>query len=99
VGKPEPLRVERDVNQNAGGEVAVLFDGPRRLEAFLAQAREGGFSRAASADLAAVDAAMLAELAAADERRLKVTATIVADHLYVEVNGRTLDGPLHRAGS
>lgn len=96
VGRPEPARVERDVNQNAGAEVAVLFDGARRLAAFLAEARERGLARAGGADLAAIDGPMLAELAALDERRLKVVATLVADHLYLEVNGRTLDGPLHR---
>jgi uncharacterized protein YaeQ len=97
VGRPEPARVERDVNQNAGAEVAVLFEGARRLAAFVAEARELGFARAAAVDLAAIDAAVLAELAALDERRLKVVVTLVADHLYLEVNGRALDGPLHRA--
>jgi uncharacterized protein YaeQ len=96
VGKPEPARVERDVNRNAGAEVAVLFDGARRLSSFIAEAREGGFARAAAADLAALDGRLLAELAAMDERRLEVVVTLVADHLYLEVNGRTLDGPLHR---
>jgi uncharacterized protein YaeQ len=99
VGRPEPARVERDVNQNAGAEVAVLFDGPRRLAAFLADAREHDLARAASADLAAVDGPLLAELAAVEERRVKLVVTLVADHLYLEVNGRALDGPLHRAAS
>jgi uncharacterized protein YaeQ len=98
VGRPEPARVERDVNQNAGARVAVLFDGPRRLAAFLAEARERGLARAEAAELAAIDGPLLAELAGLDERRLKVVVTLVADHLYLEVNGRTLDGPLHRAG-
>jgi hypothetical protein len=84
------------VNQNAGAEVAVLFDGPRRLAAFLAEARERGLARALAADLAAVDGAVLAELAACDERRIKAVVTLVADHLYLDVSGRTLDGPLHR---
>lgn len=97
VGRPEPARVERDANQNAGAQVAVLFDGARRLGAFLAEARESGLARAEAADLAAVDGSVLAELAAVDERRIRVVATFVADHLYLEVNGRTLDGPLHRA--
>ena len=35
VGRPDPVRVERDVNQNPGADIAVLFDGPRRLAAFL----------------------------------------------------------------
>jgi uncharacterized protein YaeQ len=97
VGKPEPSRVERDVNQNAGAEVAVLLDGPRRLAAFLAEVRERRLARAAAAELAAVDAPLLAALAGIDDRRLEAVVTLVADHLYVDVNGRALDGPLHRA--
>src|SRR5512134_2045945 len=96
VGKPEPSRVERDVVQNAGAEVAVLFEGPRRLAAFLDEARSRGLARAEAADLAAIDGPLLAELASIDGRRLKVVATLVADHLYLEVSGRSLDGPLHR---
>ena len=99
VGRPEPARVERDVNQNAEAEVAVLFDGARRLTAFLDEARERGLARAAGADLAAVDGPLLAELAAIEERRIEVVVTLVADHLYVETRGRTLEGPLHRAES
>jgi uncharacterized protein YaeQ len=97
VGKPEPQRVERDVTGNAGAHVAVLFESPRRLDAFLDEARERRLARLAAADLAAIDAPLLAALAALDDRRLKVVATLVADHLYLEVNGRALDGPLHRA--
>lgn len=99
VGRPEAARVERDVNQNAGAEVAVLFEGARRLAAFLAEARERGLARAAAADLAAMDGPLLAELAAVDVRRIELVVTLVADHLYLEVNGRALDGPLHRAVS
>jgi uncharacterized protein YaeQ len=99
VGKPEPQRIERDVNQNAGAEVAVLFESPRRLEAFLSEAREARFDRALRADLAAADPALLRDLAVHDERRIRASVTVVADHLYVEVAGRTLDAPLHRAGS
>lgn len=97
VGKPEPVRVERDVNQNAGADVAVLFDSPRRLDAFLAEVRERRLARAAAADLAAVDPAVLAALAMRDDRRIRAAITLVADHLYVDVGGQTLDGPLHRA--
>jgi uncharacterized protein YaeQ len=97
VGRPEPSRIDRDVKQNAGADVAVLFDGPRRLAAFLTDAREGGFDRVEAADLAAADAELLSELATLEERRLRVTLTLVADHLYLDVNGRSLDGPLHRA--
>jgi uncharacterized protein YaeQ len=99
VGKPDPQRIERDVNQNAGADVAVLFESPRRLEAFLAEAKEGRYVRASAADLAAADPALVKELGAREERRIKASITLVADHLYVEVDGRTLDAPLHRQGS
>jgi uncharacterized protein YaeQ len=99
VGRPDPVRVERDVKQTAGAEVAVLFDGARHLAAFLAEARGRGLVRASAADLAAVDGPLLAELATIDDRRSEVIVTLVADHLYLDVNGRTLDGPLHRAPS
>ena len=55
VGKPEPQRIERDVNGNAGAKVAVLLESPRRLDAFVAEARERGLARLARAELAAVD--------------------------------------------
>jgi uncharacterized protein YaeQ len=96
VGKPEPARIERDVNQNAGAEVAVLFESPRRLEAFLGEVRERRLGRVASVDLAAADPALLAALASREERRIRAAITLVADHLYVDLDGRTLDAPLHR---
>jgi uncharacterized protein YaeQ len=96
VGKPEPSRVERDVNQNAGAEVAVLFESPRRLAAFVAEARERRLARAAAADLAAADPGLLAAVSGCDERRIRSSVTLVADHLYVDLDGRTLDGSLHR---
>jgi uncharacterized protein YaeQ len=96
VGKPDPSRVERDVNQNAGARVAVLFDAPRRLDAFLEEARAGGLARLARADLAAIDPALLRELGSREDRRFKTSVTLVSDHLYVEVAGQMLEGPLVR---
>jgi hypothetical protein len=47
--------------------------------------------------LAAVEPALLADLARVEERRTRLGLTVVGDHLYVERDGRSLDGPLHRA--
>ncbi|BDG04525.1 YaeQ family protein [Anaeromyxobacter oryzae] len=96
VGKPEPARIARDVSQNAGARVAVLFESPRRMEAFLTEAAGEKLGRVAQAELAAVEPALLAELSARDDRRIRSSVTIVADHFYVERDGRTVDGPLHR---
>lgn len=96
VGRPDPERIAKDVAQNARARVAVLFDSPRRMEAFLAEAREKRLDRLQKAELAALDPALLAELSAWDDRRIRCSLTLVADHLYLERDGRTLDGPLHR---
>lgn len=97
VGKPEPGRVERDVTANSGAAVAALLESPRRLEAFVAEARERRLARLSGVDLAAADPALLGLLARWDERRLRAGFTFVADHVYVDVEGATVDGPLHRA--
>jgi uncharacterized protein YaeQ len=97
VGKPEPQRVERDVNANAGARVAVLFESPRRLEAFVAEARERRLARLGRAELAAVDPSLLAWLSRHDDRRTRLGLTFVADHVYVDLDGEAGDGPLLRA--
>jgi uncharacterized protein YaeQ len=96
VGRPDPERVERDVNRSGGAAVAVLFESPRRMAAFLAEARERGLVRLASAELAAVDPGLLQALSAYDERRIRLSLTFVADHVYAELAGRMHDAPLER---
>lgn len=98
VGKPDPDRVARDVAQGGGARVAVLFESPRRLDAFLAEGRDRRLDRLARADLAAVDPPLLAWLSTREDRRLRASITLVADHLYLDLAGETLDGPLHRKG-
>ncbi len=96
VGKPAPERVQREADRHPRARLAVLFESRQRLEAFAAAAREQGLSRLSRVALAAVDAPLLAALAAVDERRTRLTVTLVGDHLYVERAGRTMDGPRHR---
>lgn len=97
VGKPEPERIDREVSRNGGARVAVLFDSPKRLAAFVEEAAAAGLARVGRAELAAVEPAFLAALAADDARRTKVSVTIVGDHVYVvDGAGRTAESPLHR---
>lgn len=96
VGRPEPERVARDVAQNAGARVAVLFDGPRRMAAFVAEAQERNLTRLARAELAAIDPPLLAALSAREDRRVRCQLTFVADHVYASIGDESWDGPLHR---
>ena len=96
VGKPDPERVERDVNRGAGAAVSVLFDSPRRMASFLEEARERGLGRLASAELDAVDPELLRTLSSYEDRRIRLSLTFVSDHLYAELAGRMHDAPLER---
>ncbi len=97
VGKADPVKIQRAVDQHPAAKVTVLFDSPERLNSFLAEALEAEVTRAAKAELAAVDAELLRGLSAHDTRRIKLSVTIVGDHLYVDCDGKSLDGALTRA--
>jgi len=96
VGRPELVRIEKDCARGGGARVAVLFDSPRRLEAFLAEARAGRPERVARAELAAVPDDLLRALRDRDDRRQKLGLTIADDHLYLDLGGESLDGALIR---
>jgi uncharacterized protein YaeQ len=96
VGRPEPVRLQQEADRNGRAELAVLFDSPRRMEAFVAEASAAGLDRLARVSLAAVEPGFLASLASSDERRTRLSLTIVGEHLYVERDGQTFDGPLLR---
>jgi uncharacterized protein YaeQ len=97
VGRPDPVRVQQEADRNPRADVAVVFESPRRMEAFVAEAVAASLSRLARVSLAAVDPGVLAALAQGEERRARLSLTIVGDHLYVEKDGRSLDGALYRA--
>jgi uncharacterized protein YaeQ len=96
VGRPDPERVAKDVSRSGGASVSVLFESPRRMAAFLDEARERRLARLATAELAALDPGLLAELCAHEDRRIRLSLTFVSDHLYAELAGRMHDAPLER---
>jgi uncharacterized protein YaeQ len=99
VGKAEPARVQKVADQNSSARVAVFFESPQRLEAFLAMAAEEKISRLGRVELLAMDPALPRALAEKDERRHKLSVTIVGEHFYVEQGKRSFDGPLLRASA
>ena len=96
VGKAEPQRVQKVSDQNSRARVAVFFESPQRMDAFVAAAQAEGCKRLGRVELYAIDPALTAALAAKDDRRNRFSCTIVGDHFYLERDGRSLDGALLR---
>jgi uncharacterized protein YaeQ len=96
VGKADPAKLQRTVDQNANARVSVLFESPERQAAFLAEATTAKLNRLAKAELAAIDPDLLAALAAREDRRTKLTVTLTDDHFYLDRDGDSFDGPLVR---
>lgn len=96
VGKADPAKVQRAADQNAGAKVAVLFESPAKLDAFLEEARAARLARLGGVELVAADPELLARLGALDGRRARLSLTLVGDHAYLDVGGTVCDGPLTR---
>lgn len=97
VGKPDPQKVQRDVDQNARARVAVMFEDPSRMESFVASAQREALRRLSKVELCAVDPAMVATLAKNEDRRVKASVTIAGDHFYIECHNQHVDGAVIRA--
>jgi len=97
VGRPEPARLQREADRNARAHVAAFFDSPARLAAFEEEARAQSLTRLGKVELMAVAPGLLAWLAAVEQRRAKLSVTVVSDHLYLERGGETADCPIVRA--
>ncbi len=79
------------------GRAQEFFLGPAVLGDLLTEAREVKALRVAKAELAAMDAELLRALSGFDSRRLKLSLTLVGEHVYAECEGQSVDGPLTRA--
>jgi uncharacterized protein YaeQ len=97
VGKADPADIQRAIDHHPGARVAVLFESRARLDQFVVAAKAAGVRRLDRAELTAVDAAFLATLAEPEERRIKLTLTVLGDHLYVDRLGATFDAALEHA--
>lgn len=96
VGRIEPLKLQKAVDQNANATVCMLFESEERQASFFIDAAAAKASRLVKAEFAALDTEFLRELSKLEERRQKLTVTLSGDHFYVDAGAATLDGPLVR---
>jgi uncharacterized protein YaeQ len=90
-------KLKKVVQHNAGIAVHALFSDVRRRDELLEAARALGARAGKVADAISVwtvDPRLVPALAEKEARSTKWAVTIVGDHVYVEVDGTTLDGEL-----
>ncbi len=94
-------KLKKVVQHNAGVAVHALFSDARRRDELLDGARAPGARAGKVAEAISVwtvDPALVKALAEKEARSSKWVVTIVGDHVYVEVDGATLDGAIARSG-
>lgn len=94
VGAAAGEKLRKAVQHHPGVAAHAVFVEPRRREELRAEL--SGWKRAGEVALWTVDAPLVEALARSEERRHRWTVTIVEDHLYVEADGVTVDGPVTR---
>jgi uncharacterized protein YaeQ len=97
-GDADADELRKMIQHNRGVAVHVLHCEPARRDALLAQiaALKRRPPELDAIGIWTVDAALVAELAARDDLRQRWSVTIVADHVYVEHDGRNVDCALER---
>ncbi len=93
-------KLKKIVQHNAGAAVYALFSDARRRDELLEAARASGPRAGKVADAISawtVEPRLVEALAEKEARSSKWVVTIVSDHLYVEVDGVTLDSELLNA--
>jgi uncharacterized protein YaeQ len=86
-------RLRKSLQHHSGAHTHVVMDDERAAATLRAELAEARWPRACPAPtLWLIDAALVSALAAPEERRQRWAVTIVGDHFYIDVDGRTLNG-------
>jgi uncharacterized protein YaeQ len=86
-------RLRKSLSHHSGAASHVVLDDARAADALRAELAEGRWLRSCPPPvLWTIDPALVAALAAPEERRQRWAVTIVGDHFYIDVDGRTLNG-------
>ena len=93
-GSVDPERLRKILLHNSGAAVHVVLGSERRRDELLEALAEWKKPPRAALTVWTVDAALLAGLAAREERRQVWTVTVVGGHIYVDAGGVNIDGPV-----
>lgn len=98
-GAASAERLRKTLAHHAGAQAHVVLDDERRARELRDELGAARWPRSCPPPrIWTVDAALVAALAARDERRQRWGVTVVGDHFYVDIAGRTLNGAVMRQG-
>src|SRR5207244_11554399 len=92
VGLPDADRLHRA--SKLAQRVAVYTH--RDIRILLGQLEGKRIHRAEEVGIYTFGSALIAELASAIERRIKMSVSVTGQHLYIDVNGRSLSGAIEQ---
>lgn len=93
-GAPATERLVRAVRKNPRAKVATYLSDAKKRARLVEEA--AGHRELARVETTLIDAALVAALSRDDVRRSAWTVTIVEGHLYIDVDGRSIDGAWER---
>jgi uncharacterized protein YaeQ len=94
-GSASAEKLRKTLAHHAGAQAHLLVDDERRAREFRDELAATRWPRSCPPPLVwTVDAALVAALAAPEERRQRWAVTVVGDHFYIDVDGRTLNGAI-----
>jgi uncharacterized protein YaeQ len=86
-------RLRKALQHHSGARCHVVLDDARAADALDAELAETRWPRSCPPPMVwIVDAALVGALAQGDDRRARWAVTIVGDHFYIVIDGRTLNG-------
>lgn len=97
VGAATAERLRKSLQHHAGAQAHVVLDDERAARALVEELAEARWPRSCPPpQLWLIDRELVAGLSAREDRRQKWAVTIVGDHFYIDVEGRTLNGSVTR---
>ncbi|MGZ3406034.1 MAG: YaeQ family protein [Polyangia bacterium] len=97
VGTATAERLRKSLQHHSGAQAHVVVDDARAAAALKAELAEERWPRACPPPILwIIDEALVAALAEPEERRQRWAVTIVGDHFYIDIDGRTLNGAVVR---
>jgi uncharacterized protein YaeQ len=91
----EPERLKKIINGSGAAQIAFVLDDARRAEELRAQL-DAWKRPLEHVSVWLIPVSLVAALAEREDRQHRWNVTIVGDHLYLDADGRSLDGPVER---